>query len=209
MVLPASLWEERLRPRWIKPGEGLRSIASMLSRRLDTPRLMLAATTVEHGAGLWEATARSMPELVATMSWAPTASLDGSRSFAAQMERRWNDQTDWTFTIFHDDEAVGTISLMRYQALFALCEIGYWIRSDLAGRGLMTEAAAAVCDFGFGEIDVHRIELRAAVDNAASQRVAEKLGFTREGLLREAGWVAAGYQDMHLFGLLASERAWA
>lgn len=142
------------------------------------------------------------------MSWAPNASLESSRSFTAMMEQRWNQQTDWSFTIFLDGDAVGSISLMRYQALFSLCELGYWLRSDLAGRGLMTEAAEAVCDFAFDHVRVHRIELRAAVANLGSRRVAEKLGFSREGHLREAGWVQAGFQDMHLFGLLAAERSW-
>ncbi len=176
----------------------------MLPRRLDTERLRLEATRAEHGEPLWRATQTSLPELMATMAWAPDTSLESSRTFAAVMEQRWDQQTDWSFTIFHQGEAAGTITLMRYQALFALCELGYWLRSDLAGRGLMTEAAAAVCDFGFDRMRMHRIELRAAVDNRASQRVAEKLGFTREAVLREAGWVHTGFQDMYLYALLSS-----
>ena len=178
----------------------------MLPRRLETARLRLDATVAEHAQGLWRATERSLPELNETMAWAPTASLQTSRSFAIVMEDRWTRQTDWSFTIFHSDEVAGTITLMRYQALFALCEVGYWLRSDLAGRGLMTEAATAVCDFGFELLGLHRIELRAAVENRPSQRVAEKLGFTREGVLKEAGKTEAGFQDMYLYGLVVSAR---
>lgn len=180
----------------------------MLPRRLDTPRLRLDATVAAHADGLWEATRHSLPELLPTMSWAPAASLETSRTYATTMEQRWNQQTDWSFTMFFGDETIGSISLMRYQALFSLCELGYWLRSDLAGRGLMTEAGKAVCDFAFDHVGVHRIELRAAIDNPGSRRVAEKLGFSHEGRLREAGWVESGYQDMYLFGLLAAERPW-
>ncbi len=142
------------------------------------------------------------------MAWAPSASLANSRAFAEVMSRRWQEVTEWTFTIFHSDEPAGTISLSAYQSLFGLAEIGYWLRSDLAGRGLMTEAARAVADFGFDEIRLHRLELRAAVDNAASIRIAEKLGFTREGLLREASWAERGYLDLYIYGLLAEQRGW-
>lgn len=179
----------------------------MLPRRLDTERLRLEATRAEHGEPLWRATERSLPELMATMAWAPNASLESSRTFAAVMGQKWGQQTDWSFTIFHEDEAAGTITLMHYQALFALCELGYWLRSDLAGRGLMTEAAAAVCEFGFDRMRIHRIELRAAVDNRPSQRVAEKVGFVREARLKEAGWVQSGFQDMYLYGLLSTARS--
>lgn len=180
----------------------------MLPRRLDTERLRLEAAVAAHAEGLWDATRRSLPELMATMPWAPSASPESSRTFVTTMEQRWNQQTDWSFTIFLGSEVIGSISLMRYKALFSLCELGYWLRSDLAGRGLMTEAAEAVCDFAFDRLGIHRIELRAAVDNPGSRRVAEKLGFSQEGHLTEAGWVQAGYHDMHLFGLLATERSW-
>lgn len=150
-----------------------------------------------------------MPELVATMAWAPHASLAAAQTFATVMEQKWDQQTDWSFTIFHEQQVAGTVTLMRYQALFALCEIGYWLRSDLAGRGLMTEAAAAVCDFGFDRMRIHRIELRAAVENPRSQRVAEKLGFLQEARLTDAGWVQTGFQDMFLYALLSSQRPWS
>ncbi len=70
----------------------------------------------------------------------------------------------------------------------------------------MTEAARAVVDFGFDEINCHRLELLAAVANTGSIRVAEKLGFTREGLLREANRAPTGRHDMYIYGLLAHER---
>ncbi len=180
----------------------------MLPRSLYTERLRLEAIVPEHAEGLWRAIQASLPELRRFMSWAPSASLANSRAFAEVMSRRWQEVTEWTFTIFHSDEPAGTISLSAYQSLFGLAEIGYWLRSDLAGRGLMTEAARCVADFGFDEIRLHRIELRAAVDNAGSIRIAEKLGFTCEGTLKEAGRVEAGFQDMYLYGLVVSDRRW-
>lgn len=178
----------------------------MFTRTLVTPRLTLEATIPDHAAGLWEATEASLPELLVYMAWAVHASPENSRAYAQRVAQRFEQSIDWSFTILHDEVVVGAISLMNYEAMFNVAEMGYWIRSDLAGRGLITEAGLAVCDFGFDEVHLHRIELRAWVENPASIRVAEKLGFTREGLLREASWAQAGYQDMYIYGLLESDR---
>jgi ribosomal-protein-serine acetyltransferase len=74
--------------------------------------------------------------------------------------------------LYHIDRATGSASL------------GYWIRSDTTRRGIATAAASRVAEFGFRELELARIEIIAAVDNAASRRVAEKMGAVREGVLR-------------------------
>lgn len=179
----------------------------MLPRELVTSRLRLEATVPAHAAGLWSAIEASLPELAEFMAWAPSASAVNTVTFTERMAKKREELTDWSFTIFLGDEVVGNISLMGYEALADLAEIGYWLRSDLAGRGFMTEAARAVVDFGFDEVGCHRLELRAAEVNPGSIRVAEKLGFVREGVLREANRAPGGGRyNMHLFGLLATDR---
>jgi RimJ/RimL family protein N-acetyltransferase len=65
-----------------------------------------------------------------------------------------------------------------------IAEIGYWTAAPARGRGLMTEAAAAVCGWGFASCGVQRLDWYAEVGNVASRRVAEKVGFVIEGTLR-------------------------
>lgn len=65
-----------------------------------------------------------------------------------------------------------------------IAEIGYWTAAAARGRGLTTEAVAAVCDWGFTTCGVQRLEWYAEVGNLASRRVAEKVGFVIEGTLR-------------------------
>jgi len=65
-----------------------------------------------------------------------------------------------------------------------IAEIGYWTAAPARGRGITTEAVAAVCEWGFISCGVQRLEWYAEVGNAASRRVAEKAGFTIEGTLR-------------------------
>jgi RimJ/RimL family protein N-acetyltransferase len=60
-------------------------------------------------------------------------------------------------------------------------------------------------EYGFSVLGLHRIELRAAPSNIGSVRVAEKVGFTREGMLRHGARGADGWHDVEVFGLLASD----
>src|SRR3954471_24712612 len=66
-----------------------------------------------------------------------------------------------------------------------IAEIGYWTAATARGRGVTTEAVAAVCAWGFATCGVQRLEWYAEVGNAASRRVAEKVGFSIEGTLRQ------------------------
>ena len=173
---------------------------------LETDRLRLEPTVPAHAAGLWQAIEASLPELTEFMAWAPSASAANTLTFTERMEQKRQELTDWSFTIFMGQQVAGNISLMGYEALADLAEIGYWLRSDLCGRGVMTEAGRAVVDFGFRDVGCHRLELRAAESNPASIRVAEKLGFVREGLLRDANRSPDGGRlNMHIFGLLATD----
>jgi RimJ/RimL family protein N-acetyltransferase len=87
-------------------------------------------------------------------------------------------------------------------------EIGYWVRSDETAKGVATEATAALVRVGFEELGFHRLTLRIAVGNRASERVAEKLGFTREGVLREELLIRGRWTDHTLFALLEHEHGY-
>jgi RimJ/RimL family protein N-acetyltransferase len=86
-------------------------------------------------------------------------------------------------------------------------EVGYWLGGRARGRGHATRAVRLICTWGFETLGLERIELQAAVDNPASQRVAERAGFTREAVLRSR-WATFGGErhDMVCFGLLADDR---
>ena len=169
---------------------------------LETPRLRLEAIEPRHADALWVATESSLPELRPWMPWTVGATLSETRSFAAGAAAEWRENRGWTFAILFDDDPVGTVGLNRYLPLLQSANLGYWLRTDLAGRGLMTEAASAVVEFAFGQIELHRLEVQASPDNLPSRRVAQKLGFRREGLVRDGGRGADGFYDVEVYGLL-------
>lgn len=104
------------------------------------------------------------------------------------------------------DAPLGPVGLHRVEWTHRTAEVGYWTAAAARGRGLTTEAVGLMCAWALGPLGLQRIELRADVENAASQRVAEKLGFTREGVLRGAQDCGPeGRRSLVLYGLLAGE----
>ena len=84
-------------------------------------------------------------------------------------------------------------------------EIGYWVAAPATGKGIATEATARVLQIAFEELDMHRVILRIAEGNIASERIAEKLGFVQEGILRKEVLVHGVWMDHSLWGLLDEE----
>jgi len=86
-------------------------------------------------------------------------------------------------------------------------EVGYWMRKDLRGRGLTTRAVGLLSRWALRELDCDRLQLRADEQNVSSQRVAEKAGFTREGVLRSVHFNARLDRRVNfvMFSLLPAE----
>jgi RimJ/RimL family protein N-acetyltransferase len=103
------------------------------------------------------------------------------------------------------DHLLGSISLMRFSWQHARAEVGYWLAREARGQGHVTRAVRLISDWGFRHLGLERIELLAATGNPASQRVAERCGFTREAVLRSYLPGREGRQDMVAFGLLSSD----
>jgi RimJ/RimL family protein N-acetyltransferase len=83
--------------------------------------------------------------------------------------------------------------------------IGYWIAADARGRGVATRATKLLARWVLTEGGVERLELTTDPDNVASQRVAEKAGFTREGVLRSHMRFSDGRRDSIMFSLLPTD----
>jgi ribosomal-protein-alanine N-acetyltransferase len=107
--------------------------------------------------------------------------------------------------IVRDGRAVGTVLLFRHEEPSARIELGYALGRAQWGQGIAREALAAVIDTVFGPFGLRRIEAQVQPDNLASSALLARLGFRREGVLRQR-WVAKGRAyDVSVWGLLAAE----
>lgn len=108
------------------------------------------------------------------------------------------------FAIVEAGELIGSIGMRVNE--FATGHVGYWCAKEARGRGLTSRALRLVARFGLDELGLGRLELVTDPDNTASQRVAEKVGFRREGILRSHVLHPDGRRrDSVMFSLLPGE----
>jgi ribosomal-protein-alanine N-acetyltransferase len=104
-----------------------------------------------------------------------------------------------------DESFIGWCSFSRWNAEYRSAAIGYVFDDAAWGHGYATEAACAVLQWAFDTLDLNRVQSETDTRNAASARVLEKLGFAREGTLREDCVVNGEVSDSWVYGLLRRE----
>lgn len=100
---------------------------------------------------------------------------------------------------------IGTCGYNGFDREHQRSEIGYDLAPAFWRRGIMAEALTAILDYGFGMLQLNRVEAITLPDNAASQALLQKLGFQREGTLRQRSYYRGQYQDDVHFGLLRAD----
>lgn len=109
--------------------------------------------------------------------------------------------------IEHGGELAGVSGFRMLDAENRAAEIGYWLREDFGGRGIMMSCCRALVRHGFESLGLNRISLAAAVENRRSRRVAERLGFQLEGIRREGEWLYDHFVDLAVYSLLRNDPA--
>ena len=109
-----------------------------------------------------------------------------------------------SFAIECQGAVIGAVDL-NIETPISVASLHYGLARPHWNQGLMTEAAAAVVDWGFQEFELEKVYLWADVENVGSWRVMEKIGMTREGTLRSQGVNRGIRQDYHYYGILRRE----
>ena len=140
--------------------------------------LVLRAPDAIDAAAIAEAINTSLPHLARFLEWATEpATVDGQAVRQAIAREAFDAGGDAMYTIFEGDEVVGAIGLHRRLGPDAL-EIGYWLRADAEGRGIMTAAVRRATRLAFDVDGAERVVIRCHPDNVRSAAIPERLGFT-------------------------------
>ncbi len=175
---------------------------------VDTERLRLRAPTRAHVAPLDAAIQETLPELVRWLPWARRAHSRADSRFYVQSARQARARRlAFEFVIEDADTGLllGMTSLHRVDWHRRTAGLGYWVRRSHWSRGIASEAAMATLEQAFRHHRLHRVEAHVALENHASHRVVEKVGFRREGVARAFELVDGRYLDHVQYGLLASD----
>lgn len=157
---------------------------------------------------LFEAVSESIPEVSVWLPWChPGYSRTESAAWVVSRPGAWKKDEAYDFAIegARDGRFLGGCGLRWTDRNSRCANLGYWVRSSCAGRGVATAAARLVARFGFEDLGLQRIEILAAVENHASRRVAEKLGAAKEGILRRRFVIEGEPQDGVLYSLVAED----
>jgi ribosomal-protein-serine acetyltransferase len=140
------------------------------------------------------------------MPWVPFATtVEDFADFIRVATRHGRVGSGMHCGLFDGDRLVGTVGASIGSLNYDEADVGYWVAESHEGRGLVAEAVSQLIDWLIGERDMYRITIRAAVANERSRSLAERLGFTYEGILRGSLLIGDDHVDAALYSLLADE----
>ncbi|HZR24055.1 MAG TPA: GNAT family protein [Vicinamibacterales bacterium] len=144
---------------------------------------------------------------VRRFTWAPPTNAGAFAKFIewTHAERQTGKYICYGIVPKGEEHAVGVYELRQLQPGFLRGELGFVMAARLWGKGFFIDGARLVLDFAFRTVKVHRIEARAAVDNARGNAALQKMGARREGRLRDAFWREDRYVDQYLWAILDSD----
>ena len=122
--------------------------------------------------------------------------------FLGGVQSRAAEGTSLELAIEHDGQLAGVSGFRSLDSNNRSGELGYWLREDFGGRGIMTSCCRALVRHGFESLGLNRISLGAAVENTRSRRVAERLGFSLEGVQRDGEWLYDHFVDVAIYSIL-------
>jgi ribosomal-protein-serine acetyltransferase len=161
----------------------------------------------ESDAGeLTELIDRNRPYLREWLPWLDSSTgIDDTTRFIGRSIEQAEDENGYTFGIVCGGVLAGVIGQHYLDSLNRRTEIGYWLDSSHQGAGIVTRSTARLTDYSFSYQDCNRVILHCAVGNTRSRAVAERLGFTQEGILREAEWLYDHYVDLVVYSMLKTQ----
>jgi [ribosomal protein S5]-alanine N-acetyltransferase len=173
---------------------------------LQTERLLLREIRAEDETDVHDYA--SDPEVARLMIWGPNT-REATREFltralAAQLQ--WpRPNVGLAIELRSERRLIGSIELRISDEANRTADFGYVLNRKYWGHGYMTEAARAVLNVAFNELQLHRVWATCHVRNRASLRVMEKLGMRREGLFLKNAMEKGEWRDTYLYAILAEE----
>ena len=169
---------------------------------------MLTPIDTSDAHDLWLAVDSSRSELEPWLPWVPfNTDAEASFRYAEASAGDWDHARAARLAI--RDRAshafLGVVGLEAFAHLHQSVELGYWLRSDATGQGIMTQSAQLLLGWSFSAVNVHRVRVAAATDNHASLAVIARLGFRFEGIAREAERCNGRWLDHAVFALLSTD----
>ena len=169
---------------------------------LETPRLRLRKLTMRDAQDIYDY--GKDPIVAKHVLWDAYTSIFEARSYLRFMLRKYRmgEPASWGIEYKATGRIIGTIGFMWIQRENAAAEAGYSLSRAYWNQGIMTEALRALIEFGFGSMNLTRIEAQHETDNPASGAVMRKCGMQHEGTLHQRMLNKGKFVDVELYAVL-------
>ena len=132
-------------------------------------------------------------------------SIENSLAFIKRNLKKFAENEGFAVGIWYRDEMAGQIEYNYLDWNNRKTELGFWLGEYFQGKGLVTKSCRVLIDYAFNELKLNRVEMHCGIKNKKSRKIPEKLGFRKEGVIRQAGWLQDHFVDFVIYGMLASE----
>ena len=167
--------------------------------------LQLRPHEMRYAAMLFALVERNQAYLSAWQSWASETSLESQNVFVKQALYGFAEGRSLEMGIWQRDQLVGAIGLHNIDEVDSKAEIGYWLDASMQGKGIVTRACRVMTSYAFTHYSLHKVEIHCAAGNQRSRAVPERLGFTRDGIMRQSQLLNGQYVDMVIYSMLVDE----
>ncbi len=155
---------------------------------------------------LLEVIERNRQRLECWLHWAHlTHTREDVLAFVQMARRDFQKPNALHLLICRPNEIIGGCGFVRLSEASKFAELGYWIDAGYAGRGIVTDCCRALIDYAFGDLQLNRVEIRCAVENASNRAIAKRLGFRHEGTVRQALLTNDRLDDEDCYSLLRTD----
>jgi ribosomal-protein-serine acetyltransferase len=141
--------------------------------------------------------------------WLPWLDLitqvEDTRDFIAKTLKQFADHECLVTAIRNGGNIVGLVGFNRIEQQDRVGYIGYWLAESACGKGIMTKACRSLIDYGFATLNLNRIVITCATENHRSRAIPLRIGFTHEGVIRDAEWLYSQFGDHDIYALLAKD----
>ena len=139
------------------------------------------------------------------LPWAPGQTLATTREFILRSGEQLAQNQGFQASILREERIIGGIGFHLLDWQNRSTSIGYWLAETHVRQGIMTRSVRTLVQFAFDTWQLHRVEIRAGVDNARSRAIPERLGFVNEGVARHAELVGGRFIDLAVYSMLAPD----
>ena len=164
----------------------------------------------EDADALFAAASESIESVGRWLPWCRDGyAREDSVAWIAHAQASWQLEELFAFAIIDeaDGSVAGGVGLNQFNRQHRSANLGYWVRQSRQGQGIAARAVPAVARFGFESLNLVRVEIVAATDNAASRRCAEKAGARFEGIGRQRLLIDETAVDAAVYALIPSDLA--